>query len=279
MDSKSNILSPSSLRGYKSILRNIPDDFKHKPISMIGQLDIQNLINDYAGTHSAKSTRNLNGFIGSVIRSVTPQANFRITLPQLSKREFYVPEDADIDAILDYAVGSRYEIPLWLSVYGLRRGETCALLTNDLDEHNIITVNKALVEDDNGDWHVKVTKTTDSTRKIKVSDYVASLIRDLPDGKVYDGYPNNIIRYLNKAQDALGIDRFPLHIMRHYFASSAREVMPDSYVEKLGGWKAGSKIMKSVYDYRKEKQTREAYDSLNKKLSKLGHKSDMEKTS
>jgi hypothetical protein len=67
--------------------------------------------------------------------------------------------------------------------------------------------------------------------------------------------------------------------MRHYFASSAREVMPDSYVEKLGGWKAGSKIMKSVYDYRKEKQTREAYDSLNKKLSKLGHKSDMENIS
>jgi integrase len=254
------------------MLRNIPDDFRNKPISMIGQLDIQNLINDYAGNHSAKSTRNLNGFIGSVIRSVTPQANFRITLPQLSKREFYVPEDADIDAILNYAVGSKYEIPLWLSVYGLRRGETCALTTSDLDEDNIITVNKALVEDDAGNWHVKTTKTTESTRRLKVSDYVASLIRDLPDGNVYDGYPNSIIRYLNRAQDALGIDRFSLHTMRHYFASSAREILPDGYVEKLGGWKPGSKIMKSVYDYQKEKQTKEAYRKLNEKLSKLGRK-------
>lgn len=279
MDSKSNILSPSSLRGYKSMLRNISDEFKHKPISMIGQLDIQNLINDYAGTHSAKSTRNLNGFIGSVIRSVAPSSNFKITLPQKEHRDFYVPEDDDIDAILNYCAGTKYEIALWLATYGLRRGEICAFTTSDIDKDNIITVNKALVEDDNGNWHIKTTKTTESTRRLKVSDYVASLIRDLPDGNVYDGYPNSIIRYLNRVQDALGIDRFPLHIMRHYFASSAREVMPDSYVEKLGGWKAGSKIMKSVYDYRKEKQTREAYDSLNKKLSKLGHKSDMENIS
>jgi integrase len=253
------------------MLRNIPDDFKHKPISMIGQLDVQNLINDYAGTHSAKSTRNLNGFIGSVIRSVTPQANFRITLPQKDHREFYVPEDSDIDAILDYCVGTKYEIALWLATYGLRRGEICAFTSSDIDKDNIITVNKSLVEDDNGNWHVKVTKTTDSTRKLQVSDYVADLIRAC-DGKVFDGYPNSIIRYLNRAQDALGIDRFSLHTMRHYFASSAREILPDGYVEKLGGWKPGSKIMKSVYDYQKEKQTKEAYRKLNEKLSKLGRK-------
>jgi integrase len=271
MDSKSNILSPSSLRGYKSMLRNIPDDFKHKPISMIGQLDVQNLINDYAGTHSAKSTRNLNGFIGSVIRSVAPSSNFRITLPQKDHRDFYVPEDSDIDAILDYCVGTKYEIALWLATYGLRRGEICAFTSSDIDKDNIITVNKSLVEDDNGNWHVKVTKTTDSTRQLQVSDYVADLIRTC-DGKVFDGYPNSIIRYLNRAQDALGIDRFSLHTMRHYFASSAREILPDGYVEKLGGWKPGSKIMKSVYDYQKEKQTKEAYRKLNEKLSKLGRK-------
>ena len=271
MESKSNILSPSSLRGYKSMLRNIPDDFKHKPISMIGQLDIQNLINDYAGTHSAKSTRNLNGFIGSVIRSIAPSSNFRITLPQKDHRDFYVPEDDDIDAILNYCAGTKYEIALWLATYGLRRGEICAFTSSDIDKDNIITVNKALVEDDDGNWHIKVTKTTDSTRKLQVSDYVADLIRAC-DGKIFDGYPNSIIRYLNRAQDALGIDRFSLHTMRHYFASSAREILPDGYVEKLGGWKPGSKIMKSVYDYQKEKQTKEAYRKLNEKLSKLGRK-------
>ena len=273
MDSKSNILSPSSLRGYKSMLRNISDDFKHRPISMITQLDVQNLINNYAANHSAKSTRNLNGFIGSVIRSVTPTANFRITLPQKDHRDFYVPEDSDIDAILNYCAGTKYEIALWLATYGLRRGEICAFTTADIDEDNIITVNKSLVEDDDGNWHVKVTKTIDSTRKIKVSDYVADLIRDLPDGKVYNGSPGQINEYLQATQSKLGIEKFNLHLMRHYFASSAREVMPDSYVEKLGGWKPGSKIMKSVYDYQKEKQTKEAYRKLNEKLSKLGRKS------
>jgi hypothetical protein len=57
--------------------------------------------------------------------------------------------------------------------------------------------------------------------------------------------------------------------MRHYFASTAREIMPDSYVEKLGGWKPGSNIMKKVYDYQKDKQSQQAQDALNERFKKL----------
>jgi hypothetical protein len=40
-------------------------------------------------------------------------------------------------------------------------------------------------------------------------------------------------------------------------------------VEKLGGWKPGSQIMKKVYDYQKDKQAQEAQEALIERFKKL----------
>lgn len=269
IQSKSNVLSPSTISAYYSMLKNTPVAFKLKPVSAITQQLIQICINDYSKDHSAKSVRNLSGFISAVIKSVCPSFANAATLPQKTQTAFYVPEDADVKRILEYAKGSRYEVALWLSVYGLRRSETCALLTSDLDTHNIITVNKALVQDVDGMWHVKTTKTADSSRKIAVSQYVADLIRSLPDGRVYTHSPGQINEYLQATQKKLGIPKFSLHKLRHFFAATAREVMGDSYVEKLGGWKPGSDVMKKVYDYTKAKQAEESRKAYAEKMARF----------
>jgi hypothetical protein len=186
------------------------------------------------------------------MHSINPTFTNTSTLPQKEERDFYVPEDSDIKKILDHAAGTRYEIALWLATYGMRRSEICALTVSDLSEDNIITVNKAKVQDDDGRWHIKTVKTVQSARKFKIDDDLAELIRK-KDEYVYEGSPGQINEYLQATQKKLGIEKFSLHKMRHYFASTAREVMPDSYVEKLGGWKPGSEIMKKVYDYQKKK--------------------------
>lgn len=270
LKSKDSVLSPSTINGYYSILRNMPENFKIRPISAISKQDIQICVNDYTKAHSAKSVRNLTGFITPVMKSVKAGYVNTATLPQKEVKDFYVPEDTDIKKILDYSKGSRYQIPLWLATYGLRRSEICALLTTDLSENNILTVNKAKVLDKNRQWVIKVTKTERSTRKLKISEEVAEMIRELPEGPVYSGSPGQINEYLQATQKKLGIPKFNLHLMRHYFAATAREVMPDSYVEKLGGWKPGSQIMKKVYDYQKQKQTELAQDALIERLRNLG---------
>ncbi len=267
--SKDAVISPTTQRGYKSIIRNMPESFKIKPISSISAKDIQLCVNEYSKHHSAKSVRNLNGFITAVMRSVNPNFSNTSTLPQKVQTEFYVPEDEDIQRILDHSAGTRYEIPLKLAACGFRRSEICALTAADLSDDNIITVNKAKVQDDNGRWHIKTVKTVQSARKFKISDELAELIRK-KDGYIYEGSPGQINEYLQVTQKKLGIKKFSLHKMRHYFASTAREVMPDSYVEKLGGWKAGSDIMKKVYDYQKKKQTDEAQNAMLERLKKIG---------
>ena len=267
--SKDNVLSPSTINNYYSVLRNIPESFKIRPISAISNNDIQICVNEYAKAHSAKSVRNMSGFISAVMKSVKPNFSSNVTLPQRVPKDFYVPEDSDIKKILDYSAGTRYEVPMWLATYGFRRSEIGALLTSDLSEDNIITVNKAKVLDKDRRWVIKTTKTVQSTRRMKVSQEVADLIRALPEGPIYSGSLGQLNEYLQATQKKLGIPKFNFHLMRHYFASTAREIMPDGYVEKLGEWKPGSQIMKKVYDYQKEKQLEKMQDLLTKRLQNL----------
>lgn len=268
MESKSSVLSPSTIRGYSVILRNLPQNFKNKPLKAITQQDIQILINDLSRSLSPKTVRNINGFISTVIRYVQPSFVSTATLPQKKVEEFYVPEKEDVKRILEYVKGTRYEIPFWLAAFGLRRSETCALLRSDLKD-NTITVNKALVVDDDGNWIVKTTKTTSSTREVIVSDYVADLIRALPEGRIYTGNPGTLNEKLQAVQKKLGIPKFRLHLMRHFFASTARETMGDAYVEEAGGWKHGSQVMKKVYDYAQKHEAEKAKKDFAKRLGDM----------
>jgi integrase len=154
---------------------------------------------------------------------------------------------------LSYSNGSRYEIALHLAVYGVRRSEICALLASDLDG-NTLTIDKALVLNDQNEYVIKSTKTTEGTRRIYVSDYVADLIRST--GFIYHGDPHSINEYLHRAQDRLGIERFSLHKLRHYYASMSHSLgIPDAYIMESGGWKSDA-VLKNVY--RKAQQDKAA---------------------
>ena len=131
---------------------------------------------------------------------------------------------------------------------GLRRSEICALTESDLSG-NVITINKAKVEDINGEWHIKTTKTAASVRSIVLPDYIVDLIHERG---FYTGHPELIYRALQDAQTALGIPHFPLHKMRHFFASYMHHLgYSDKQIQALGGWKTDN-IMKTVYTHEME---------------------------
>lgn len=244
MDVKGNVLSPSSINGYRSVLRNLSENFKTMNIGDITAVDIQKEINDYSVDRSPKTVRNAHGFISAILGMFRPDFNISTTLPQKRKTEEYIPSDDDVKRILQYARGGRYEIPLILATFGLRRSEICALTLNDLNG-NILTISKALVVNENKEFVLKSTKTTEGTRQIYLPDYLVKLINQ--NGKIYDGFPGNILRYLSRAQDALGIKHFRLHALRHYYASMSHSLgIPDSYIMQAGGWKSDS-TLKHVY--------------------------------
>ena len=251
---RSNVLSPSSINGYKTIIRNLSENFKKKYLKDITTLDIQTEINTYSSTRSPKTVRNAHGFISAVFGMFRPEMNISTSLPQKRKVDCYIPTDEDIKRILERAKGTVYEVPLILATFGLRRSEICALTPDDL-EGNTLTINKALVVNESGEYVVKGTKTTEGTRKIYIPDSVADLIRK--NGKIYDKSPNQIYENLCRYQDELGIPHFKLHALRHYYASMSHSLgIPDSYIMQAGGWKSDS-TLKTVYRHAMESKKEE----------------------
>ncbi len=266
--SKSNVLSPSTIGGYHSIVRNLSDKFKGFYVNDITGIHIQKEINDYSIGRSPKTVRNAHGFISAVLGMFCPNTVVSTTLPQKVKTAEYIPTDEDVKRILVKAKGSDYEIPLMLATFGLRRSEICALTPEDLNG-NTLTINKAVVINDNNEFVLKTTKTTDGTRQVYIPDQLADLIRER--GKIYAGFPGNILKYLNRTQDALGIPRFRLHALRHYYASMAHSIgIPDSYIMQAGGWKSDS-TLKRVYRHamedKKESMQKIAADYITELLS------------
>ena len=260
--SKSNVISPSTIKGYTSILRALPDDFKHMDLSKITQIDIQTVINDYASDHTPKTVRNVHGFISAVMKQFRPDMVIYTTLPQKIVTDHYIPTEEDIKKILDACKDDPfYHIPFQLGIMGLRRSEVCALTLHDISG-NTLTINKALVKDVNNNWILKQTKTAAGTREIYIPDQLVKEIQQY--GKIFEGNPTSLLSGLNRYQDKLGIPRFRFHDLRHFFASYAHsQGISDADIMASGGWKSDY-TMKSIY--RHEMNARDAqkkiYDSL-----------------
>ena len=248
---KKNTLSPSTTRGYESLRKILPDSISKKTLSEITAWDVQKYINDLSADHSPKTVRNHHGFISAVLSAFCPDTVLHTNLPQKQKKEIYLPTDDDINRIIDDVKGSVYEIPFRLATYGLRRSEICALTQEDL-EGDVLTINKAVVKDENNEWKVKTTKTTSSTRTIVIDMPLSDLIRT--QNRIYDGDPGKLWFKLKSVQKRLKIPSFPFHAMRHYYASTAHAVgMPDAVIMATGGWKTDH-VMKNVYRHEKKDQ-------------------------
>jgi len=274
MASRDNVVSPGTLRGYESIIENLPEDFKRIKISEMTQLDIQNLVNEYSVGRSPKTVANAHGLIVPIIKMFRPDMVINTVLPQKDsakkEQELYIPTEEEIKKIINASIGTRYHIPFQLGIMGLRRSEVCALTLDDIDrKNNLLTINKAYVLGPKNKWYIKETKTNESTRKIYIPDALIDEIME--SGVIYDGYPGKLLTALNRYQDQLGIQRFRLHDMRHFFASFLHDQkVSDAVIQATGGWKSDY-TMKRIYrhEMKAQQEQQRVFDSIlsDKKLS------------
>lgn len=266
VEMKSNILSPNTVREYSLTKNRLSPWFVEMLIDDISQVSINKQINELSARLSPKTVRNYHGFISAILGTFRPDMKIYTTLPQKRKSEPYIPSDEDVRRILDAVRDTEYYIPIVLACYGMRRGEILALTPEDIDE-DIVHIRKAMALDSERKKVTKSTKTTDSERDIIIPREIADQIRQ--QGYVYRRKPGGITEKLESVQDKLGISRFPLHKLRHYFASKMLTITDTQTVQALGGWKTDS-VLKNVYAHsikeEQEKAKREAVAQLKKSL-------------
>ena len=244
INAKTNVLSPSTIRNYRGQIRAISDDFKGVYIKAVTSAMLQTEVNRYAKDHQPKTVSNFAHFLTAVflfhdIELRPPK------LPQAVKRQPYLPTVSEVRAIVREVKGTKYEVFYRLALYGLRRSEIFALTMDDLSDDNLLTINKAMVLNDKREKVIKTTKTTASTRTIRIGDRLADIIRK--QGYVWEGSFDMPYIRLCQVQDKLGIQHFPLHAFRHECASVLHyEGVPDKNIQGVCGWETDY-VMKERY--------------------------------
>ncbi len=248
--SRINKRSSTTIINYQSIIRNTPSDFLTFNLFDVTQTNIQNMIDEYSKTHSPKSTRNLNGFYKAVFKEYRPSFIYNIKLPAKKKNFEYQPTTKDVQRILEYSKDSRYYLFLNLSALGLRRSEIPCLSKNDIVNNNTLIINKDYVLDENNNYYIKSSPKTDATnRAISIPQNIADMIKE-HDEMLFTGNPHTVNEFLHKAQDALNIPRFRLHILRHFAAAYLmKKGFTVVQIENYMGWEHGSSTMQKVYAY------------------------------
>lgn len=263
---KTNVLSSTTIKNYGSILRNLSPEFTSKKIDTITAVDVQREINNYSVGRSPKSVKNASGLITVVMSMYAPDVTLRTKLPQNIPHEEYIPTKEDIEKVLKYAEGSEYELALKLACFGFRKGELLAI-TSDSVEDDAVVIDKAIAVTEDGTYKVKTTKTESGIRTVRIGKELADEIKKR--GCVYEGFPGNILRYLHKAQDAVGVPRFKLHAFRHYYVSMCHAMgIPDVYIIKSIGHRTDT-TLKRVYRHELAEETKKIQADIEKKISQM----------
>lgn len=244
INSKMNILSPTTLRAYRALFRKMPD-WMNMPIDKITQIDIQNTVNEFAKDHSPKTVRNYHGLISAVMKMYRPNLMLRTTLPKGKQKEIIIPSHDEITMILKEVEGTEFHVPFQLGCLGMRKGEILALNMDDLDG-DCLTIDKAMVTSLNGGYEIKnLPKTISSVRKLYIPDKLAEEIREK--GYIYKGGQGELLKKLHNTQKKLGLPLTRFHDLRHYFVSYAHSLgWSDADIISITGHKT-DEIAKRVY--------------------------------
>ena len=255
IESKSSILSPSTIKGYRT-LQSMLGDIEKTNLNDLTQEKVQRWVNKLSKSKAPKTIQNAHGLLSAVLKEYRPSMALRTTLPAKIKHEIQIPSEEELKAIIAGCRGTKYELPIMLAIcLGLRQSEILGLEWKDIDG-DYLNIRRAIVMGEDGPIE-KGTKTYSGTRRVHLPNYIQILFRKHPhegdhiinaSGKaIYSGFSRICAKQ--------GLSHFRFHDLRHVNASAMLAVgVPDKYSMKRMGH-ATNNMLKTTYQHTiKEKE-------------------------
>lgn len=248
---RENVLSPSTVRGYRIIQRNRFQGLMPRQLSGISDIEWTRAVNQEAKVCSAKTLKNAWLFIGSVLRDaghVPP----RVTLPQVIEKDKAFLEPEDIPVFIKAVTGTDVEIPALLALSSLRCSELLALSWDNVDVgKRVIHVRGAVVPNEHSVKILKMeNKNSNSRRDVPI--FIPELLNSLMsggDGLVVTMSDQTIRARIRDICAAEGLPQVGIHGLRHSFASLCYHLnVPEKVVMQIGGW-SNDATMKRIYTH------------------------------
>ena len=262
IESKSAVLSPSTIKSYRAIRRNNLTGLYPLNIYDITQEQVQIAINKEAMTRTPKTVANIHGILAAVLQVFRPDFVLHTTLPQKKKAEIQIPTEEEVQHLLRVTRGTDMEVPIILgALCGMRRSEICALTWDDIDfAESKIHIRKALVLSEDLELVEKGTKTTAGNRSIRLFPPVAAALlaakstqetnenRDANDGYI-TVKPDIISHRFEKLLKREGIRHYRFHDLRHYTVSVMLSLnVPKNYIANFVGH-SSERMIDQVYGH------------------------------
>lgn len=254
INSKSNTLSPSTVRGYRAIQKNRFKATMERSVSDITEDEWQSITNKEAALCSPKTLKNSFAFIRTVLQSEAKIKIPEVTLPGSVSNEtaFLTPDE--IKLFVEAVKDTKYAIPTLLALSSLRISEIYALQWENIAKNpKFVRVAGAVVlDEDHRFTKKKQNKNSSSTRNVPIfiPELAAAIERDRqPSGRVVTMKQNTLRLGIHKICKEAGITDVTVHGLRHSFASLAYHLrIPERIAMEIGGW-ANINTMQKVYTH------------------------------
>lgn len=261
---RENVLSPSTIGGYRMIQRNYFTELLPVKVDRISKQDIQRSINTMSRTVSAKTIANAWGLVRSVLSDEAVEVP-SVRLPQRVRKEKAFLQPEQIPIFCDAVKGTIIEIPALLALCSLRQSEIFGLRWMDIDiDSSLVHVNGAAVRDE----HYKLvrkpeTKNESSRRYVPMMPQLRDALSATkgihsPEDAVVTITYSYLYKKINYICEDCGLPKVGVHGLRHSFASLMyHNGASEKVTMKLGGW-SDNQTMRKIYTHIAEADERAA---------------------
>jgi integrase len=232
-------------------------------------------MNINAKTHSAKSLSNQFGFISVVMRFCGYRiSKDDVTLKAPEHHSILVPTKADAEKIIKILYQDPdIQCPVLLALTCSLRLSEIVDLTVDNVVGNEILVHGATVRGEKGLVHKETNKSKAGFRRDTMPPELAGLMKqrckEVGTGKLFTLHPSTILERFQRLLAKNGLPKYTIQSLRHCFAATMHALnVPDKYIMAMGGWATNS-VMKNIYQYAFEDETKVVKQKANQYYSKV----------
>ena len=269
INAQTNVLSPATVDGMRAYLRmDIP--IWEMKASAITSDELQKTSNQLATSYCPLVVRHCVSFMIHILSERFPDRKYTVTYPKAMPRQTRVPTEDEISRTLELAKGTPMYIPILLGAcLGMRISEVLGLRWDRVDLKNgTIRIDQTLITIPSGRI-VKSPKSVASVRTVRLFPAVEQALKKEPrDGSYVVNLTHDTIRKnLYRLQDALGIERFRFHDLRHYCVSVMLSLgVPKNYIAAYVGHESETMI-DQVYGHIMETKKTAVEDQLEQYFS------------
>ena len=271
IDLREPILSPTTIEGYRKVIKNYFSDYMEIKVSKLTALMLQQMVsqeclrlNNKGKRISPKSVANAWGLVSSALRQFG--YDFKVSLPERPDKvvQIHSPE-----TIMAAVRGTDIELPVLLGCWcGLSMSEMRGARKSDIRD-GILYINQVMV-DVNGVPTIKEKgKEEKRTRAVRLPQYILELIGRVEGEYLITISGEALYKRWSRLLEAKGLEHMTFHQTRHVFATAGAMLnIPSRVLQEKGGWKTDH-TMKKVYQHTFTEDRREADDKIDEYFEKL----------